>query len=163
MTLHHIARRAPAAPAPTLEALAAEAVRLGREAAAAASDVGVGVGVTPQDWRRLERLLEPLAERVPFEAADEDLAETRRILERNIDVERDGTERRVVDYDVDPDGRRIDVLAEVPAHTERGRALIEVRQRLDDFLAARCRVLDAAAAERALRGLMGGAEASARS
>ena len=160
MTLHHTVRRTPAAPAPTLEALAAEAVRLGREAAAAASDVGVGV--TPQDWRRVERLLEPLAERVPFEATDEDLAEARRILERNIDVERDGTERRVVDYDVDPDGRRIDVLAEVPAHTERGCALIEVRARLDAFLAARGRVLDAAAAERAVRALMGGAEASAR-
>ena len=159
MTLHHIARRAPAAPAPTLEALAAEAVRLGREAAAAASDVGVGV--TPQDWRRVERLLEPLAERVPFEATDEDLAEARRILERNIDAERDGTERRVVDYDVDPDGNRIDVLAEVPAHSDRGRALIEVRARLDAFLAARDRVLDAAAAERAVRALMGGAEALA--
>ena len=78
----------------------------------------------------------------------------RRILARNIDVERDGTERRVVDYDVDYEGNRFDVLAEVPAHTDRGRALIEVRQRLDEFLAARDRVLDRAAAERALRGLM---------
>ena len=152
MTMHSI-KRAPSTPAPSVEELAAEVVRLGREAAAAAREVGVGR--TPQDWRRAEAILEGLAERMPFALGDDDLDEAGRILARNIEDERDGTERRVVDYDVDPDGRRLDVLAEVPAHTERGHALLEVQVRLRAFVAARDRVLDRVAAEAALRGLRG--------
>ena len=151
MTLQSTLTRAHAAPVPSLEALAAEAVRLGREAAAAAQDVGVGR--TPGDWRRAEAILEGLAERVPFALTDEAVAEAERIVARNVEAEQDGTERRVVDYDVDPDGRRLDVLAEVPAYTERGQALIEAQGRLRAFAAARDRVLDRVAAEAALRDL----------
>ena len=151
MTLQSTLTRAPATPVPSLEALAAEAVRLGREAATAAQDVGVGR--TPGDWRRAEAILEGLAERLPFALTDEALAEAERIVARNVEAERDGTERRVVDYDVDPDGRRLDVLAEVPAYTERGQALVEVQRRLRAFVAARDRVLDRVAAEAALRDL----------
>ena len=154
MTHYTPITRMPTAAAPTLEGLAAKAVRLGRETAAAAQDAGVGV--SPQDWRRLGQLLEALAERLPFAACDETIEEARRILERDIGSEEAGTERRVVDYDVDPDGRRLDVLAEVPAHTERGRTLLQVQQRLREFIAARDAVLDRIAAERAVRDLMGG-------
>ena len=144
----------PVVTASTLGELATKAVRLGRETAAAAQDTGVGV--SPQDWRRLGQLLEALAERLPFEACEETIEEARRILERDIGSEEAGTERRVVDYDVDPDGRRLDVLAEVPAHTERGHALLAVQQRLREFIAARNAVLDRVAAERAVRGLLRG-------
>ena len=50
MTMHHIARRAPTTPVPTLEALAAEAVRLGREAVAAVQEAALaaaGVRLPP--------------------------------------------------------------------------------------------------------------------
>ena len=151
MTLQSTVTRAPATPIPSLEALAAEAVRLGRGAAAAAQDVGVGR--TPGDWRRAEAILKGLAERVPFALTDEALAEAERILARHVEAECDGTERCVVDYDVDLDGRRLDVLAEVPAYTERGQAPIEVQVRLRAFVAARDRVLDRVAAEAALRDL----------
>ena len=151
MTLQSTLTRAPAAPVPSLEALAAEAVRLGREAAAAAQEVGVGR--TPGDWRRAEAILEGLAERVPFALTDETLAEAERILARNVEAERDGTERRVVDRAYDEDGGCYDILEEVSAHTPRGRALIEVQVRLREFAAARDRVLDRVAAEAALRDL----------
>ena len=154
MTRYTPITRMPAAAAPTLEALAAKAIRLGREAAAAAQDAGVGR--TPQYWRRLGQLLEALAERLPFEACEETLEEARRILERDIGSEEAGTERRVVDYDVDPDGRRLDVLAEVPVHTERGHTLLAVQVRLREFMAARDAVLDRVAAEQAVRNLPGG-------
>ena len=150
MTFHSI-RRAPIAPAPTLEDLAAHAVRLGREVAAVAREVGVGV--TPQDWLRVERLLEALGERAPFEAPEEDLAEAQRILGRHILDEETGTERRVIDRDYDDDGREYPILGDVTAYSDRGHALIEVQERFCEFVAARDRVLDSLAAERSLQSL----------
>ena len=150
MTMHSI-KRAPSAPAPSVEELAAEVVRLGREAAREAHDWGVGTSV--REWRAIGQRLGALGERCPFDADEEALTATLGALGRAIEAEEAGTERRVTGYDVDEDGRRCDVLGEVPVHTERGERLIAIRAKLEAFVRLRDQVLDRLAAERALEAL----------
>ena len=152
MTIHTPTVRTFMAPAPALDELGARAVRVGREAAAAAHDCAAGS--TTGQWRRVEAALGGLAERRPFEAIDEDaLVAAQGIIARDLEAEVAGTERRVVDHDHDEDGNAYAVWAEVPAHTERGEALLRVQRLLREFLALRDEVLDRVAAERALQDL----------
>ena len=149
MTIHTPTIRTSFAPAPALEELAARSVRIGREAAAAAHDCAAGS--TVGQWRHVEACLSGLAERRPFEAIDEDaLVAAQGIVARDLENEVVGTERRVVDRDYDEDGNAHDILGEVPAHTERGEALLRVQRLLREFVALRDEVLDRLAAEQAV-------------
>ena len=149
VTIHTPTIRTSFAPASGLDELAARTVRIGREAAAAAHDCAAGS--TTGQWRRVEASLSGLAERRPFEAIDEDaLVAAQGIVARDLEAEVAGTERRVIDHDHDEDGNAYAVWAEVPAHTERGEALLRVQHLLREFLALRDEVLDRVAAEQAV-------------
>ena len=156
MTIHTIpTTRASAAPAPSLEVLAARLVRAGREAAAAAHDCAAGSAVG--QWRQVRDWLAPLAERRPLDDLDDDaLVAALGVVGRDLEAEGAGTERRVVDHNWDDDGTRYDIWAEVPAHTERGERLLEVQRLLREVQALHAEVLDWVAAARALRDLAGG-------
>ena len=97
MTIHTVpTTRASAAPAPSLEVLAARLVRAGREAAAAAHDCAAGSAVG--QWRQVRDWLAPLAERQPLDDLDDDaLVAALGVVGRDLDAEGAGTERRVVD------------------------------------------------------------------
>ena len=153
MTIHTPTVRTSLAPAaPALDELAARAVRVGREAATAAHECAAGS--TVGQWRRVETCLGGLGERRPFEAIDEDaLLAVQGIIARDLESEVAGTERRVVDHDHDEDGNVYAVWAEVPAHTERGEALLHVQRLLREFVTLRDEVLDRVAAEQAVRRL----------
>ena len=140
------------APATALDELAARAVRVGREAAAAAHECAAGS--TVGQWRQVEASLGGLAERRPFTEIDEDaLAAAQGIVARDLEAEGAGTERRVVDHDHDEDGNVYAVWAEVPVHTERGETLLRVQRLVREFVALRDEVLDRIAAERAVQRL----------
>ena len=152
MTIHTPTIRTSLTSAPALDELAARAVRVGREAATAAHECAAGS--TVGQWRRVEACLGGLAERRPFEAIDDDaLVAALGIIARDLENEAAGTERRVVDHDHDDDGNAYAVWAEVPAHTERGEALLRVQRLVREFVALRDEVLDRVAAEQALRDL----------
>ena len=152
MTLHTLVRRAPA-PAPSLADLAVEA---GREAAIIAHEVGAGT--SPSECRRVASQLEALADRRPFEACDDALVAALGAIAGDLERECEGTRRAVVDHDHDEHGARYDVLGEVPAHTPRGGRLLEARRLLEEYWSLRDWVLDRAAAERAVSGLLAGDE-----
>ena len=155
MTMHAAITRAPVAPDPSIDDLAARVVRLGRELAAAARDCCAGGGV--QDHAFVARSLEPLARRRPFDERDgAGLGTARALIAKDLEREAAGTERRVVDHDYDEDGIRYDVWAEVPAFTERGEQLQTVLRRLDEFVRARDAVLDYAAGQHGLRRVLSG-------
>ena len=152
MTIQTPIARTSFVPDPALAELAARAVRVGREAATAAHDCAAGS--TVGRWRQVEATLGGLAERRPFAEMDEDaLVAAQGIIARDLEAEVVGTERRVVDRDYDEDGIAYDILGEVPAHTERGEALLRVQRLLREFAALRDEVLDRVAAERALQDL----------
>ena len=155
MTFHTPVRRAPV-PAPSLADLAARAVEAGREAAAIAHEVGAGTNLS--ECRRVAVQLEALADRRPFEACDDALVAALGAIARDLEREREGTRRAVVDHDHDEHGTRYDVVGEVPAFSPRGERLLEARRLLEECRSLRDRVLDRVAAERAVRGLLAGDE-----
>ena len=155
MTIQTRTIHAALAETPDIEALAARAVALGRELAAAAHACYAGGGSTDAGF--VERCLRRLGERVAFDGRDfAGIAEARALIAKDLEGEVVGTERRVVGHDYDLDGDRHDVLAEVPCHTERGERLREVLALMDEFVRTRDAVLDRAAAHRALFRLMSG-------
>ena len=153
MTFHTPVRRAPAS-ALSLADLAARAVEAGHEAAAIAREVGAGTNL--QDCRRLAVRLQPLEERQPFAADDDDLVAVLGAIARDLEREHEGTRRAVVDHDHDEHGTRYDVLGEVPAYSARGERLLEAQRLLEECRSFRDRVLDRIAAERAVSGLLVG-------
>ena len=159
MTFHTPVRRAPV-PAPSLADLAARAVEAGREAAAIAHEVGAGTNLS--ECRRVAAQLEALADRRPFEACDDALVAALGAIARDLEREGEGTRRAVVDHDHDEHGTRYDVLGEVPAFSPRGERLLEARRLLEECRSLRDRVLDRAAAERAVSGLLAGKEPDRR-
>ena len=159
MTFQTPVRRAPV-PAPSLADLAARAVEAGREAAAIAHEVGAGTSLS--ECRRVAAQLEALADRRPFEACDDALVAALGAIARDLEREREGTRRAVVDHDHDEHGTRYDVLGEVPAFSPRGERLLEAQRLLEECRALRDRVLDRAAAERAVSGLLAGDDPEGR-
>ena len=159
MTFHTPVRRAPI-PTPSLADLAAWAVEAGREAAAIAHEVGAGTNLS--ECRRVAAQLEALADRRPFEACDDALVAALSAIARDLEREREGTRRAVVDCDHDEHGTRYDVLGEVPAFSPRGERLLEAQRLLEECRALRDRVLDRVAAERAVSGPLAGEEPDRR-
>ena len=155
MTIHTPVLRTPVSPDPSIDDLAAKVVRLGRELAAAARDCCAGGGV--RDHAFVERSLEPLARRRPFDERDgAGLGTARALISNDLRRETAGTERRIVDHEYDEDGVRYDVWAEVPAFTDRGEQLQTVLRKLDEFVRARDAVLDYAAGQHGLRRVLSG-------
>lgn len=136
----------------TLDEIATDAVRLGRELQNAAHRVSLGGN--SRDAGLVERSLRRLAERQPFDPRDDGSLEiVRGILEIDLQNEVVGTEFRFVDTYCDDAGNH-GGTAEFPVFSERGEALLSVREIFARFIQARDETLDRLAAERALRRLL---------
>lgn len=133
-------------PSATLEEMAAEATRQGREAAIMARDLRPGRDSREVDF--IERCLSPLREGAVFECRHEggfDAALQRiRVLR---DREETCRHRQFVGV-LDPEGDDHGIVQEVVVYSERGRALALLVERLEAFLDARQAVLDRIVAER---------------
>lgn len=138
---------------PSLDELAATAVRRGRELAKKAHDVYLGGNA--RDFAIVDRALSHLARREPFDPrVANSLDALTGILEGDMASEVVGTERQFVETGCDVDG----VYGEVherSIYSERGMALLELKQTLEDFVEARDATLDRVAAENILSRLMG--------
>lgn len=137
----------------TLEDLATATIRLGRELQQAAHSVCLGGN--NRDHGFVSRTLRRLAERKPFEPCDDaSLEAVRGILEIDLRSEVQGTERRFFETHYDGAGQHGEVR-ECPVYSQRGEALLAVKQTFESFLTARGDTLDRVAAERALLRLLG--------
>ncbi|MRX50289.1 hypothetical protein GI374_07475 [Paracoccus sp. S-4012] len=140
------------ATAPSLDELATEAVRLGRELSAMAHAVYVGGNI--RDFGFAKRTLCRLAERDPFDVRDADSFEVLRgIVETDLGREIVTRERRFVETHYDADGQQGEVR-DIPVYSPRGEALLRLQETLHGFLLARDATLDRVAAERALTRLL---------
>jgi hypothetical protein len=139
-------------PEPSLEELAAKAVRLGRELEEMAH--GIYLGRNSKDFGSMSRTLRHLRERTPFAAHDEQSLDTfRGILDADLRSEVVGMERRFFETRYDEFGQHGEVR-ECPLYTERGKKLLAVLKTFEAFIVARNAALDRAAGERALRQLL---------
>jgi hypothetical protein len=136
----------------SIEEIAADTIRLGRELQAAAQ--AVSLGRNSFDAGFVTRSLKRLGERIAFDPRDEgSLSSVRAILVADLEREQLGSELQLVDtYCIDGDDS--EVFREVPTYSQRGRALLQVQLLLDRFATARDETLDRIAAERALRTLL---------
>ena len=102
----------------TLQSLAGETVRLGRDLEQEAH--AVNAGGTALDFGFVSRSLRQLGERQPFYERDDALfASLIGILDKNLAKEVVGTERRPIETHYDEMGQSYEVR-EVPVYTERG-------------------------------------------
>lgn len=132
----------------SLQSLAEETVRLGRELEREAHAVYLGGSAI--DYGFVARSLRRFAERKPFDDRDEASLEALcGILERDLATEMTGTERRTLETHYDDMGQSYEVR-EVPVYTERGEHLLRVRELLAAFGRTRAAALDAIAAENAV-------------
>lgn len=139
-------------PEPSLEELAAKAVRLGRELEEMAH--AIYLGGSSKDFGSVSRTLRRLAERDPFAAHDEQSLDAfRGILDADLTSEVVGMERRFCETRYDEFGQDGEVR-ECPLYTERGKKLLAVLKTFEAFIVARNATLDRVAAERALRRLL---------
>lgn len=140
------------AAAPSLDALATEAVRLGRELHEMAHAVYVGGNI--RDFGFAARALARLAEREPFDSRDTaSFQALRGIIDTDLSREVVGTERRFMETHYDNDGQHGEVR-EIPLYSTRGETLLRLQETLNGFLAARDAALDRIAADRALMQLL---------
>lgn len=138
---------------PTLEDLAFDTICLGRELAHAASLADFGVGDT--GFGQIPEVLVRLADRNPFDGADDHfLTALRIVLDAELASEVIGTEWRVPCADDCEPGEFL-LPRERPMYSERGRQVLHIVELFERFMAARAAALDRAAAERALATLRG--------
>ena len=132
----------------SLQSLAEETVRLGRELEHAAH--AVYAGGTAEDFGFVSRSLRRLGERQPFDERDDTSFDALiGILDKDLAKEVVGIERRTIETHFDEMGQSYE-LREVPVYTERGVHLLRVRDLLAAFGKTRAAALDAIAAEKAL-------------
>ncbi|MDT0683103.1 hypothetical protein RM543_10430 [Roseicyclus sp. F158] len=137
----------------SLQSLAEEAMRLGRDLEAEAH--AVYAGGSAETFGFVARSLKRFAERNPFDDRDDASVETLRgIFERDLAAEVIGIERRPVETHYDAMGQSYE-LRKIAIYTERGEHLLRVRDLLADFERTRAAALDAIAAERAIMRLLG--------
>lgn len=137
---------------PSLDELAATAVRLGRELEAMAH--AVYLGGNARDFGFVSRTLRRLAERNSFDPRDEQsLGALRGILDADLASEVTGMERRFFETRHDEFGQDGEIQ-ECPVYSERGEAILAIQKTYQAFLTARAATLDRVAAERALRQLL---------
>jgi hypothetical protein len=136
---------------PSLDELAAKAVRLGRELEGMAH--AVYLGGNTRDFGFVSRTLRRLAERDPFDQRDEQsLGALRGILNADLASEAVGMERRFFETRHDEFGQDGEIR-ECPVYSARGQEILAILKTFQAFLAARDATLDRVAAERALRQL----------
>ena len=136
----------------TVDDLAREVVRLGREVAEQARQLHVGGN--SKDAAFVSRALEFLRERKPFaETCKGGLETVQDILNKDIRVEIVGSEEVFVPTHFDEFGQHGD-RCEQPVYSARGKKLLELRAQLLNFIESREVVLDHAAAHRALLRVM---------
>ncbi len=132
----------------TIDELAVEAVRLGREVADAAR--AVHLGGNAKDVAFVARALSKLRERQPLHDADEGgLEAVREILEADIAREVASHETRFFPTDYDECGP-IGETREVPIYTERGEELIKLKGMFEQFSDVRAALFDHLAAHQLL-------------
>jgi len=137
----------------TIDDLAVEAVRLGREVADAAR--AVHLGRNAKDVAFVTRALSRLRDRQPLHDADEGgLEAVREILEADLSHEVTGHETRFFPTDFDECGP-IGETREVPIYTDRGKNLLELQSLFERFSNVRAAVCDHLAAHRLLIEKMG--------
>lgn len=137
---------------PSLDELAAKAVRLGRELEAMAH--ANYLGGNAHDFGFVSRTLRRLAERNPFDPRDEQsLGALRGILDADLASEVTGVERRLFETRHDEFGQDGEIR-ECPVYSERGQAILAIMKVYQAFVLARDTTLDRVAAERALMQLL---------
>ncbi|WP_316015103.1 hypothetical protein [Roseobacter sp. HKCCA0434] len=130
----------------SLQSLAEEAMRLGRELEAKAH--AVYAGGSAETFGFVARSLKRFSERNPFDDRDDASVEALRgVVERDLASEVIGIQRRTVETHFDDMGQSYE-LREVPVYSNRGEHLLLVRDLLADFERTRAAVLDAVAAEK---------------
>ncbi len=140
--------------AKTIDELAVQAVRLGRELAEASRDLHLGGN--SKDAAFVTRALARLHERQPLHDADAGgLATVREILETDLAREVASYETRFFPTDCDEFGP-IGETREVPLYTERGEGLIKLKGMLDRFSNVRVTLFDHLAAHQLLISKMDG-------
>ncbi|MEP2984809.1 MAG: hypothetical protein ABJO97_00030 [Roseibium sp.] len=132
----------------TIDEMAVEAVRLGREVADAARFVHLGGNV--KDVAFVARALSNLRERQPLRDADEgSLEAVREIIATDLAREVTDHENRFFATDCDECGP-IGETRKVPVYTDRGNNLLELQSLFEQFTKVRAAVFDHLAAHRLL-------------
>ena len=136
----------------SLDELAAEAVRLGRELERAAH--AASLGRNGREVGYAGRTLRRLSQRDPFDPHDDaSLSALEAIIQADLKSEVRGCERRFVETHYDDFGQHGE-LRDCPIYTERGVELIAIREIFSRFMDARAATLDRIAAERAVMRLL---------
>ena len=137
-----------------LDDLGREAVRLGRELAEQAC--ALNLGQTSLDAAFVNRCLARFKERQPFSDADEGCLSTiATMLKKDIKSEIVEIEVHFVETHFDDAGQHGEQRS-FPIYSERGKALLDLQQLLEDFLSIRNAILDHLAAHRTLMNMMSG-------
>ncbi|QFT58927.1 hypothetical protein FIU94_08825 [Sulfitobacter sp. THAF37] len=136
----------------SIQSLAEETVRLGRELEREARSAKVGGSTAAHGF--VARSLRCLAKRNPFDERDEaSLDALCGILDADLESEIVSTDTRFVETRFDAMGPHGE-FRDVPVYSERGEHLLRVRSMLAAFLHVRAATLDAIAAETAVAGLL---------
>ncbi len=137
----------------TIDEMAVEAVRLGREVADVAR--ALHLGGNAKDVAFVARALSKLRERQPLHDADEGGLETvRKMIGSDLAREVTGHEIRFFPTDCDECGP-IGETRKVPVYTDRGNNLLELQSLFERFSNVRATVFDHLAAHRLLIEKMG--------
>ncbi|SDY37278.1 hypothetical protein [Citreimonas salinaria] len=136
----------------SIEELAAEVVRLGRELERAAH--AVCLGGNSRDVGYASRTLRRLAERDPFDAGNKASIEAiAGIIQADLRSEVRGVERRFFETYYDDLGQHGEVR-ECPIYSDRGEKLLALQNIFARFMESRAATLDRVAAERAVMRLL---------
>lgn len=136
----------------SLEELAVEVVRLGRELERAAHVLCLGGN--SRDVGHANRTLRRLADRDPFDIRDEAPIEAiAGIIQADLKTEIRATERRFFETHYDDLGQHGEVR-ECPIYSDRGEKLLALQKIFSRFIEARSATLDRVAAERAVMRLL---------
>ncbi|MGK7662072.1 hypothetical protein [Marinovum algicola] len=136
----------------SLDELAAEAIRLGRELERAAH--AASLGRSSREVGYASRTLRRLAERDPFDPHDDvSLTSLEAIMQADLKSEVRGCERRFVETRYDNLGQHGEVR-DCPIYSERGEELLAIQRIFARFMDVRAATLDRIAAERAVTRLL---------
>lgn len=139
-------------PEPSMDDLAATAIRLGRELAGMVEELFLGA--TGPRTVFMSKVLRHLAERNAFDPRDEQSLEALGgMLADALKSEAIGTERRFFESRHDEFGQHGEIR-ECPVYSERGEELLAILKTFKEFVLAREATLDRVVAERALRQLL---------
>lgn len=132
----------------SVDEIAAEAIRLGRELERAAH--AVSLGGNSRDAGYVSLTLRRLAERAPFDPRnDVSLSALKGIILADLKSEIVGSERRFVETHFDNLGQHGEVR-DYPIYSARGEELLSVQRAFLRFMDTRAATLDRIAAERAV-------------